>query len=212
MRTAEDIREEIPERYSIEQSVPEGLETAAFGMGCFWGIESLFGAVEGVYRTRVGYTGGEKDDPDYNSLGKHTETVQLDFNPEEVSYEELLEIFWNNHQYKIHRKNQYASRIFFMNEEQKAKAERSLAEHSGARTVVEPLEVFWVAEDYHQKYKLRSSDVLMNLFVSHSPEELIYSPLAAKLNGLVGGRDVEFEEQKMGRKEKKALQNYYEKG
>lgn len=70
---------------------------ATFGMGCFWGAESLYGATKGVIRTRVGFTGGKKENPAYKNLGDHTEAVDVDYDPNIVSYEQLLELFWSNH-------------------------------------------------------------------------------------------------------------------
>src|SRR4051812_14157562 len=71
--------------------------TATFAMGCFWSPDARFGSTPGVVRTRVGYTGGELPDPTYAKLGDHTETIQLDYDPARISYEELLQIFWTGH-------------------------------------------------------------------------------------------------------------------
>lgn len=70
---------------------------ATFAMGCFWGPDAYFGATKGVLRTRVGFTGGSKDGPAYKSLGDHTEAIEIDFDPSEISYESLLQLFWTNH-------------------------------------------------------------------------------------------------------------------
>lgn len=70
---------------------------ATFGMGCFWGVESLFGSLIGVISTRVGFTGGDKEAPVYKNLGNHIEAVEIDFDPSVVSYENLLNVFWTNH-------------------------------------------------------------------------------------------------------------------
>ncbi|MFB6190699.1 MAG: peptide-methionine (S)-S-oxide reductase, partial [Candidatus Nanohaloarchaea archaeon] len=79
------------------------LEKAAFGMGCFWGPDALFGSLEGVVRTRVGYAGGEKKDPTYKDLGNHTETVLVEYDPERIGYEDLLDVFWENHDFRSYR-------------------------------------------------------------------------------------------------------------
>jgi len=160
-------------------------------MGCFWGPDSLFGAEEGVVRTRVGYAGGEKDDPTYRSLGNHTETILVEFDPKKVSYRELLELWWENHDAtdKV-RKKQYRSKIFYTSKEQKEKAEQFLEnkrEEVKDEIQTDILELdFYVAEDYHQKYKLRHSKMMEN-FSDLSDSEFRDSPLAAKLNGFVGG-------------------------
>jgi methionine-S-sulfoxide reductase len=162
------------------------LEKAAFGMGCFWGPDALFGAKEGVVKTRVGYSGGEKEDPTYRNLGNHTETILVEYNQEKISYDKLLELFWENHDYDRSRKDQYASKIFYMNDEQRKKAEESKIRNPGAVTDIEELETFYVAEDYHQKYRLRHSK-LMEEFEDMSAEELRDSMRAAKANAVVAG-------------------------
>jgi methionine-S-sulfoxide reductase len=169
----------------------EELETAAFGMGCFWGPDALFGAYKGVVKTRVGYAGGTKDDPTYKRIGDHTETLLVEYNPEKIAYSKLLEHFWNNHSYNYNKKrgkNQYASRIFYTNKEQKNQAEASKAEKEAQQTVateIHPLN-FTVAEDYHQKYRLRHSKLMKN-FSQMGPKKFRDSPVAAKLNGYVAG-------------------------
>lgn len=160
------------------------LETATFALGCFWGPDAHFAALEGVEKTRVGYAGGEKDDPGYHSLGNHTETVQIDFNSEKISYGELLEKFWDWHDPTARRKTQYASKIFYHDEEQEEKAENSKPE--GALTEIQELEKFWPAEDYHQKYRLRNSS-LMEKFDDLSEEKFRESREVAKANAFVAG-------------------------
>jgi len=165
------------------------LRTAAFGMGCFWGPDALLGAKEGVIKTRVGYAGGTKDNPTYRNIGSHTETILVEFDPAKISYSKLLDIFWNNHHYSTEGKNnQYASRIFYSSEEQKEKAEKSKSKKQKKETVATKIHQlnFTIAEDYHQKYRLRGSK-LMNNFSDMTPEEFRDSPLAAKLNGYAAG-------------------------
>jgi methionine-S-sulfoxide reductase len=181
------------------------LEKAAFGMGCFWGPDALFGSLEGVVRTRVGYAGGEKEDPTYRDLGSHTETVLVEYDPERIEYVDLLDVFWENHDFRSYRKPQYASKIFHVNEEQEDIAEVTAENYPDAETDIKPLESFTVAEDYHQKYRLRHSE-LMEQFeesrnsggVSGSPENLRFSnmsdeelrdsTLAAKANAVAAGK------------------------
>lgn len=155
-------------------------------MECFWGPDALIGAQEGVVRTRVGYAGGDKEDPTYRELGNHTETVLVEYDPEKISYDKLLDLFWKNHDYDRKRKPQYASKIFYLNEEQMKKAEESKMKHSEAVTGIEELGTFHVAEDYHQKYRLRHSQ-LMEDFEGMTSEELRDSPKAAKANAVVAG-------------------------
>lgn len=162
------------------------LKKAAFGMGCFWSPDALFGSQEGIIRTRVGYAGGDKENPTYQDLGNHTETVLMEYDPSEISYEKLLEIFWKNHDFDRKRKPQYASKIFYLDEEQKRKAEESKMKRSGAVTAIEDLETFYVAEDYHQKYRLRHSR-LMEEFEGMTANEFRDSPEATKKNAVAAG-------------------------
>jgi len=144
-------------------------ETATFGAGCFWGVEAAFRMVDGVTATTVGYAGGTKDEPTYKDVcsGRtgHAEVVQVDFDPERVSYEELLGVFWANHDpTQLNRQgpdvgDQYRSVIFTHGEDQEQAAQASLdaEERSGRHhrpvvTQVVPAETFWEAEDYHQQY------------------------------------------------------------
>jgi peptide-methionine (S)-S-oxide reductase len=165
------------------------LETATFGIGCFWS-ETVFGKLEGVRKTRVGYAGGSKEDPTYQDLGDHTEVVQVDFDPEEISYGELLDEFWESHSQIAKKKTQYRSVILYHTDEQRRKAEASLEkmeeEVGPVETEVEPLKKFYVAEDYHQKYHLRSSKRFEE-FEDLDDEELRESEEAAKANAEVAG-------------------------
>lgn len=166
--------------------------TATVGMGCFWGPEARFGALEGVVRTRVGYAGGEKSDPTYYALGDHTEVVQVEYNPERLSYEDVLDVFWSHHSPRRNTgKRQYRSVVLVADDEQLAAAERTrddIAERVGAvETDIERLDGFTVAEPYHQKYELRSTPVLGDEFVDRFGDALVDSTVAARLNGFVAG-------------------------
>lgn len=169
----------------------EGLEKAYFGLGCFWGVESLFGGVEGVVLTRVGYAGGTKENPAYHSLGGHTETVEVTYDPKETTYEKLLEVFWSAHDpaSKPHSR-QYMNAVFYADGEQRRKAEASKLE--GANTQILPVNEFTQAEDYHQKYHLRHSPLMDDLRKKFSSEEeFINSPAATKANAAAGGHEVD---------------------
>jgi peptide-methionine (S)-S-oxide reductase len=142
---------------------------ATFGAGCFWGVEAAFRQIDGVTATAVGYEGGTLENPTYEDVCSHTtghaEVVEVTYDPEELSYEELLEVFWGKHNpTQLHRQgwdvgDQYRSVIFFHDEEQRAAAERSKAELDASGryrqpvvTVIEPAQTFYRAEDYHQRY------------------------------------------------------------
>ena len=179
----------------IDQREYEEVNTATFALGCFWGGDARFGAEPGVIRTRVGYAGGSKEDPTYYNLGDHTESIQVDFNPEEISFEELVRIFWNTHDPSSRSySTQYANILFYHNERQKMIAERTkaeLAENSDKEvyTEIKKIEKFYPAEAYHQKYRLRQSNPFIGIMKDIYPEEedLRDSTAAARLNGFLAG-------------------------
>jgi peptide-methionine (S)-S-oxide reductase len=142
-------------------------EKATFAAGCFWGVEAAFRGVEGVARTQVGYTGGVTENPTYEEVCSHTtqhaEAVEVEFDPERVSYDDLLELFWREHDpTQVNRQgwdigDQYRSAIFFHSPEQEAAA-RASKERAQPRfrkpiaTEITAASTFWPAEDYHQRY------------------------------------------------------------
>jgi peptide-methionine (S)-S-oxide reductase len=145
------------------------IEKATFGAGCFWGVEAAFRRVPGVTATAVGYSGGQTKDPTYRDVCSdgtgHAEVVQVEFDPEKVSYKDLLQIFWENHNpTQLNRQGpdvgtQYRSAIFFHTPEQQAAAIQSKddLQKSGKFskpivTEITPAAEFYRAEDYHQQY------------------------------------------------------------
>ncbi len=144
--------------------------------------------------TRVGYAGGSKKNPTYRDLGDHTETVQVEFDPRLVTYQDLLEVFWKSHDPTVPRSSQYRSLILFHNQKQKRLAMESREREQSRRgeiitTVIAPFTESFPAEAYHQKYWLRQvpevMDELKSLF--SSDEDLVVSTAAARLNGYLGG-------------------------
>lgn len=147
-----------------------------------------------MIRTRVGYAGGTTPSPTYRAIGDHSETIQIDYDPAVLTYEELLAIFWEAHN-PIYPANsrQYASILHVHDEEQRALAEKSLQAQEKARgatihTEIVPLGAFTLAEDYHQKYYLQNQPALMAEFEDLYPdfEDFINSTAAARVNGYVG--------------------------
>ena len=146
-------------------------------------------------RTRVGYAGGTKKNPTYHSLGDHTETIQIDFDPEKIRYERLLDIFWASHDSTTKSwSRQYKAVIFYHDEEQKklAAATRDrLAAKLGTKihTEILPYEGFYLAEPYHQKYRLRSVRDIMAEYSAMYPldDDFVNSTAAARVNGYLGG-------------------------
>ena len=145
------------------------MEKATFAAGCFWGIEATFRAMPGVLSTRVGYTGGQTDKPTYKEVCTdrtgHAEAVEVEFDPAQVKYADLLKVFWENHDpTQLNRQGpdwgtQYRSAVFFHSPEQEAEAKATIARLTAEKkfpkpivTQVVPAETFWKAEDYHQKY------------------------------------------------------------
>ncbi|XP_031837533.1 methionine sulfoxide reductase A isoform X4 [Nomia melanderi] len=194
---------------------------ATFGMGCFWAGDCLFGVLPGVIRTCVGYAGGQKEFPTYRNLGDHTEVVDIEYNPDVISYSQLLSLFWENHEYGLTKKikRQYMSLILYHDDEQKLLAEKSREQEQRKRTdliltEVRKFEKFYSAEDYHQKYRLRNHPWLIETTGLTSDETLKTSPLAAKLNGYLAGAGTieQFEKElpKLGLSEKASryLQKY----
>ena len=142
---------------------------ATFAAGCFWGVEATFRRVPGVFATAVGYMGCDTDNPTYEDVcsgtTNHAEIVKVVFDPRQVSFEELLEVFWANHDpTTLNRQGpdigtQYRSAIFYHDDEQAALARASLNKQEEAKrfprpivTEITPVSDFWMAEDYHQQY------------------------------------------------------------
>jgi peptide-methionine (S)-S-oxide reductase len=140
---------------------------ATFGAGCFWGVEASFRQLDGVTKTEAGYEGGSLEHPTYEDVCSHTtghaEVVEVTYDPAQISYEELLEVFWAKHDpTQLNRQgwdvgDQYRSVIFSHDQEQQEAATRSKAEQQKRHrrpvvTLVEPAQTFYPAEDYHQQY------------------------------------------------------------
>jgi peptide-methionine (S)-S-oxide reductase len=172
----------VPDAHFVNQHrltppFPDGLQRAVFGMGCFWGAEKKFWSLEGVYSTAVGYAGGHTPNATYREvctgMTGHNEVVLVVFDPKVITYDELLKVFWENHDptQGMRQGNdlgtQYRSGIYYENEEQKRAAERTRdafqarlkAEGFGAITTeIVPAPDFFYAEDYHQQYLAKNPD------------------------------------------------------
>ena len=144
-------------------------EKATFGAGCFWGVEVKFGQIPGVLETAVGYEGGDLEHPTYKEVCTdrtgHAEVVDLTFDPERVTFEQILDAFFELHDpTQMNRQgpdygSQYRSVIFYHSDAQKTAAEKKIEElkvegrfSKPIVTLVTPAETFWKAEEYHQKY------------------------------------------------------------
>jgi peptide-methionine (S)-S-oxide reductase len=188
MVTAEDAlpgrdqRMPVPARHEVlgtplEPPFPEGFEQAVFGMGCFWGAERVFWEAPGVYTTAVGYAGGHTPNATYGEVcsGRtgHTEAVLVVYDPAKTSLDELLKLFWENHDPTQGNRQgndvgtQYRSAILYASDAQRDAAERSramyearlrAAGHGSITTELAPLDDFYYAEDYHQQYLAKNPD------------------------------------------------------
>jgi len=166
----------LPERHAVlgtplEPPFPEGLSTAVFGLGCFWGAERKFWPIDGVYTTAVGYAGGFTPNPTYGEVccGRtgHSEVVLVVFDPQKVSYQDLLRVFWEAHDptQGMRQGNdvgtQYRSAIYYSGDEQRRAAEETRDAYEEAlrrggydsiTTEIAPTGPFYHAEGYHQQY------------------------------------------------------------
>ncbi len=166
----------VPDRHEVlgtplKPPFPDGLQKAIFGLGCFWGAERKFWQTEGVYSTAVGYAGGFTPNPTYKETCSgqtgHTEAVLVVFDPEKISYSELLRVFWESHDptQGMRQGNdvgtQYRSAIYWTNDEQRQLAEASReafgqeltkAGYGPITTEIAAAGPFYFAEDYHQQY------------------------------------------------------------
>lgn len=192
-KAKELVTGDVPE---LDKNAPEDIETATFSLGCFWGPDSRFGAVPGVVRTRVGYAGGTKENPTYHNLGDHTETIQIDFDPHKVSYEELLGVFWASHDPTYQKSTQYQSIIFY-HDGQKEAAQGSFDKEQknssyGILTDLRPYSEFYRAEDYHQKYHLRQVKDIYYAYEHIYPNnrDLVDSTAVARANGYASGHGI----------------------
>lgn len=156
------------------EGAPEGTQFATFAGGCFWCMQPAFDALDGVVDVTVGYTGGDLENPTYQDVCRgdtgHFEAVQIAFDPEKLSYEELIGVFWRQinptdagGQF-ADRGTQYMTAIFYHNDEQKALAEQAKLDldNSGkfddpVATLILPAKPFYPAEDYHQDYYMKNS-------------------------------------------------------
>jgi peptide-methionine (S)-S-oxide reductase len=169
-------RMSVPARHDVlgtplEPPFPEGVETAVFAMGCFWGAERMFWEAPGVYTTAAGYAGGFTPNPTYEEVCSgstgHAEAVLVAFDTSKTSYDEMLRIFWEGHDptQGMRQGNdvgtQYRSAILYADEAQREAAERSKrtfadrlmqAGYGEITTEIVPLDEFYYAEDYHQQY------------------------------------------------------------
>jgi len=181
--------------YDAAAPSPEETETATVALGCFWGPDAAFGALDGVVRTRVGYAGGTSDAPTYHDLGDHSEAVQVEYDPDQLAFEEVVDIAIENHSVRTQpRDRQYQHVLFFESPAERNSIETRLDALAvdDVQTRVEALDAFHPAETYHQKYHLRSKRAVLSAFeeAGYDATAIRESPAAATLNAEAGGYDV----------------------
>ncbi len=154
---------------SVSQPLPEGLETATLGAGCFWCVEAIFQDLKGIHQVESGYSGGHVENPTYKAVCSettgHAEVIQVHFDPKQISFAEILEVFWRVHDpTTLNRQGndvgtQYRSAIFFHSPEQEETAKKSLADTDASQLWDDPIVTkisafteFYPAEGYHQDY------------------------------------------------------------
>jgi peptide-methionine (S)-S-oxide reductase len=185
------------ESYDESALSPDETETATFALGCFWGPDAEFGALDGVIRTCVGYAGGTKADPTYHALGDHSEAVQVGYDPAELSFSDLLAVAFRNHAPRTQpKKRQYQNVVFYESEAEREAITEFVAASDwpvdAVETRIEPLDTFHLAEDYHQKFNLGNQASRERPFeeAGYDAADLRESPAAAKINAHAAGKDV----------------------
>ncbi|KAH7300606.1 hypothetical protein KP509_24G071000 [Ceratopteris richardii] len=199
--TAIRVSDTLPaDSLSSESSLPSKTRTAVFALGSFWHSEAVFGCLDGVLRTTAGYAGGSKLNPEYRNIGDQAEAVEVEFNPEIIRYEQLLDVFWTSHDpTQVFGQgpdvgSQYRSAIYFQGQEQenlallsKTREEAKLSEGQ-LTTEIKPIGIFFPAESEHQKFELRRNSELMQLLGSAGiGEDLSSSRLGTRLNAYAAG-------------------------
>ncbi|CAK9296177.1 unnamed protein product [Gordionus sp. m RMFG-2023] len=174
-------------------------KVATLSMGCFWGPDSLFGSIKGIMRTKVGYTGGSEPDlPTYKSIGDYIESIELYYDPSKITYLDLLQVFWNNHDSTDKSSyRQYISAIHFHDKEQEQQARDSMkkmeeTKSNSIQTLLMPYKTFYDAENYHQKYILRKYKIFLESLCLND-DEIKNTYAACVLNGYLGGHISETE-------------------
>ena len=187
------------EASNVRDKASKALEKATFGGGCFWCIEAVFERIPGVQSVVSGYMGGTKPNPSYEEVCTgatgHAEVVQVTYDPEAVSYDQLLDWFWRAHDpTQVNRQGadvgpQYRSVIFYHSDEQRQQAEASRRRlemsrtyHRPIATVIEPAREFWPAEEYHQDYFRRHLDAIYCRIVIEPKLKKLKLPSPAELS------------------------------
>lgn len=186
------MMKEIP---IIDRREYDKLDTAVFGMGWFWGPDAQFGLTEGVKYTEVGYAGGHKENPTYKEIGDHTETVRIHYNPDVITFKDMIRMFFNTQTCPdLNTAQQYRSIVFYQNEEEKdiaLRVKKEIEEKNNQfyDTDILPYRNFYLAEEYHQKYYFKRAKKLFEEMLEIYPdlEDMAKSTAVGHMNGYIHG-------------------------
>lgn len=181
--------------FPVIEEQGKNFKTATFGMGCFWGPSAEFAMVDGVIRTRVGYTGGKSTMPSYDDLGNHIEVIEVDYNPAVITYEGLVKAYFEYYDATVRPYSQRVKSVVFYrtNKEKRIasniKAQVSKQVNQALFTEIDPVDVFYLAESEHQLSYLKKETSLYGEITQIFPDEelQLLSVLASKLNGIIAG-------------------------
>ena len=187
-----DVTPQTIQRYDEQMSYKT--ETATAALGCFWGPDAIFGGVDGIVKTRVGYAGGDVDNPQYHDLGTHTETIQLEYDPAQWDFSDVIKRITRSMTLdRQPQMRQYHNILFYTDSREREIIQSTIdsLSHETDDVIVriEPIDTFYTAESYHQKYHFRTKRWAVDAFnqAGYDAEALRESPAAAVINSSLAG-------------------------
>lgn len=181
--------------YPSIESYDKPFNTMTLAMGCFWGPAAEYATVEGVLRTRVGYSGGDLTTPSYNDLGNHIEVFEVDYDPDVISYEQLVELYFVFYDATMRPLSLRVKPVIYYRTEEEFNIAKMIkqsveaASSEGIFAVIEPFDIFYLAESKHQLSYLKQEsslyDEITQIYLDE--DQLLLSLLASKLNGFIPG-------------------------
>ena len=181
--------------YPLIEAFDKPFKTVTLAMGCFWGPAAEYATVNGVLRTRVGYSGGDLTTPSYNNLGNHIEVFEVDYDPEVISYEQLVELYFVFYDATMRPISLRVKPVIYYRTEEvynvasRIKQSIEAASSEGIFAVIEPFDIFYLAENKHQLSYLKQESSLYDEItqIFQDEDQLLLSILASKLNGFIPG-------------------------
>jgi Peptide methionine sulfoxide reductase len=187
-----DVTPQTIQRY--DEQMPYKTEIATAALGCFWGPDAIFGGVDGIVKTRVGYAGGDMDNPQYHDLGTHTETIQLEYDPAQWDFSDVIKRIARSMTLDQQpQMRQYHNILFYTDSREHDIIQSTIDslshENDDVIVRIEPIDTFYTAESYHQKYHLRTKRWAVDAFnqAGYDAEALRESPAAAVINSSLAG-------------------------